>query len=113
TSATVLVVDDDANARHLLAGMLEPARVTVQQASSGAEALERMREHAPDLVLLDLVMPEISGFDVVTSMRLDPALQDIPVLIVTAKDLTADERRRLNGSVEGVFSKGGLTQHDL
>jgi CheY-like chemotaxis protein len=112
-AATVLVVDDDPGARDLLAAMLEPANFNVIQASSGAAALDLMRSRPPDVVLLDLMMPEVSGFDVVTSMRLDPATSDIPVFIVTAMDLAPKERERLNGSVAGVFTKASMNNHDL
>jgi signal transduction histidine kinase/DNA-binding response OmpR family regulator len=110
---TVLVVDDEDNARALIGGMLEPLNFNVINAASGGEALELMRRQKPDVVLLDLMMPEVSGFDVVTSMRLDPLIHDVPVLIVTAKDLTASERQVLNGSVVGVFSKGSLRKANL
>jgi signal transduction histidine kinase/DNA-binding response OmpR family regulator len=110
---TILIVDDDPGARELLSGVLTPMRFTVEQASSGSEALDRIREQPPDAVLLDLMMPGMSGFDVVVQMRLDPNARHIPVFIVTAKDLTQDERSMLNGSIAGIFNKGSLSKNDL
>jgi signal transduction histidine kinase/CheY-like chemotaxis protein len=111
--ATILVVDDDPSARELITAMLSPLHFDVVGAGSGREALQRLRASPPDAVLLDLMMPDLSGFDVLTSMRLEPSLQDIPVLIITAKDLTSSDRSLLSGRISGIFSKGSLNKRDL
>src|SRR6185312_4515472 len=104
----VLAVDDDPAALALVSGILEPASFNVRTASGGAEAIRAVSESAPDAILLDLMMPEVSGFEVVTALRTDPATQEIPIIILTAKELTAAERASLNGKVSAVFQKGDL-----
>lgn len=107
-SFTFLVVDDNPNvlATHtwLLQSQLPSSRVL--QASNGRQALELMRRHHPDLVLLDLMMPELSGFEVLSEMQQDPDLSDIPVVVLTAKSLTQDAVSRLTTGVTAVLGKG-------
>ncbi|HLG68925.1 MAG TPA: response regulator [Chloroflexota bacterium] len=111
--ASVLAVDDDPSALALVAGILEPASFNIATASGGAEAIQAVRQSSPDAILLDLMMPEVSGFEVVAALRTDPATQDIPIIIITAKELTAAERASLNGQVSAVFQKGDLRAADL
>jgi len=77
----------------------------VKGANGGAEGLKMIRESAPDLILLDLMMPDMDGFQLVAKLQEDPALQDIPVIVVTARDLTAADRERLNSGVQTVLLK--------
>ena len=109
----VLVVEDDEKTRELLARTLEKEDWDVMQAGNGREALEQMSQIKPDLILLDLMMPVMDGFDFLLAMRGNPAWKDIPVIVVTAKDLTADDRRILSGKVEQVLEKGAYTQQQL
>jgi GAF domain-containing protein/CheY-like chemotaxis protein/anti-sigma regulatory factor (Ser/Thr protein kinase) len=109
----VLVVDDDAEIRQLLRRMLEPEGYTVVEAENGRVALERLREISPSVVLLDLMMPEMDGFAFVTEFRRHEPWRAIPIVVITAKDLTRDDRERLNGYVEKILQKGAYGREQL
>jgi signal transduction histidine kinase/CheY-like chemotaxis protein len=109
----VLVVDDDPHALELVAKILEPLGFTVIKAASGEEGVQLARQRGPDLVILDLLMPGLSGFEVVKVLKADLYTRAIPVLILTAKDMSARDKADLNGHVEAVFSKGSLASIDL
>jgi len=102
----LLVVDDDPDVRELLTQGLVSAGYRVQGAPGGAEALELMSKDPPSAVLLDLMMRPPDGFEVLCRMREDPALRAIPVMIVTAKELTAEEHVELEGSAQRIIRKG-------
>jgi signal transduction histidine kinase/CheY-like chemotaxis protein len=102
----LLVVDDDPDVRDLLTQGLVSAGYRVQDAPGGAEALELMSQDPPSAVLLDLMMRPPDGFEVLCRMREDPALRAIPVMIVTAKELTAEEHVELAGSAQRIIRKG-------
>lgn len=85
TRKTVLVVDDERPIVSLLARVVQSVGAKVEIAYNGKEALEKMRAHKPDLVLLDLIMPVMSGEEVLTVMETDPALQGIPVVVISTK----------------------------
>jgi signal transduction histidine kinase/CheY-like chemotaxis protein len=102
----LLVVDDDPDVRDLLTRGLVSAGYRVQDAPGGAEALELMSQDPPSAVLLDLMMRPPDGFEVLCRMREDPALRAIPVMIVTAKELTAEEHVELAGSAQRIIRKG-------
>jgi CheY-like chemotaxis protein len=104
----ILVVDDDPALRELLRRTLEREGYTVVEAADGRAALARIEERLPGLILLDLMMPHMDGFEVLAELRARPAWRAIPVVVVTAKDLTPEERQRLNGQVERVLAKGAL-----
>jgi CheY-like chemotaxis protein len=101
----VLVVDDDPKAVQLISTYLEPAGFRVLTAFSGKDGISVARRHHPDLIVLDLMMPELNGFDVVDALQGDPSTATIPVIIVTAKQVTAADRARLNGAVQKVLEK--------
>jgi signal transduction histidine kinase/CheY-like chemotaxis protein len=101
----VLVVDDDAKAREILAAYLAEPGCQALRASGGREAIEMARAERPDLILLDLMMPEVSGFDVIDALRTDSRTNTIPIVIITAKQLTAEERATLNGHVTTILQK--------
>ena len=103
-----LVVEDDPATREMLRRMLERDGWAVTEAPNGRVGLERVASGRCDLVLLDLMMPDLDGFKFVERLRAEPAWRAIPVLVVTAKDLTDDERRRLNGKVACVLQKGTI-----
>ncbi|HLQ15617.1 MAG TPA: response regulator [Candidatus Eisenbacteria bacterium] len=109
----VLVVDDESANRDWLAGILEPAGFGVISASGGAEAIELARSRKPDLVLLDLLMPEVTGFDVVEALRSDEATRQIPIMVLTSKDLTKADKRHLNGQVSTILRRGSTGATDL
>ena len=104
--ATVLVADDDADMRRLLEKELDAAGFRVRTARDGAEALELLARDRPSAVVLDLLMPEPDGFEVLYRMRDDAALRTIPVVVLTGKDLTATDYARLNGSAQRILRKG-------
>jgi len=101
----LLVVDDDADVRNLLAQGLVSAGYRVQSVEGGAEALTAMSRERPSAVLLDLMMRPPDGFEVLCRMREDAELRDIPVIIVTAKDLTEKDREILRGAANRVIRK--------
>jgi len=111
--AQVLIVEDDTNMRSLLRRMLQRQGWTVAEAVDGHEALEKLRALRPQLVLLDLIMPQLNGFEVMDAMRRDEALRDIPIIVVTAMDITAKEADRLKGCVQEIFNKGHYDRKDL
>jgi len=108
-----LIVDYEAGARDPLAAILTRAECQVIVAQDGAEALRIVREQPVDVVVLDLMMPGMSGLDVVRELRSSPQTVDLPILICTGKDLTEDERQQLNGQVESILSKGAGTDDIL
>ena len=110
----VLVVDDTAEARRLIMRILQSqGNYTIEQAENGLEALKKARTTQPDLIVLDLMMPEMDGFAVLDRLKEDPILSDIPVIVVTAKDLTAAEKARLSGRIESLMQKGSFMDDDL
>ena len=113
TRAQVLVVDDDPKTRDMLRRTLQKAGWTVVEAANGCEALEALERAKPALVLLDLLMPDMDGFEVLERLNGDATWREVPVIIVTAKDLTPDDVDRLNGRVAKVLQKGAYQRRDL
>jgi len=108
-----LVVDDKAENREVLRRALENEGWQVSEAENGRVGLEKVAEQAPSLILLDLMMPVMDGFEFVMEMRKQDASRAIPIVVVTAKDVTEEERRRLNGDVVGLIQKGGLDREAM
>ncbi len=106
---TVLVVDDHPDVRDVLARTLRKEGWTVDEANGGEAALSYLARHSPDVIVLDLLMPGVDGFTVIERLKANPAWSNIPVLVVTAKDLTPADRARLQGGVESVVQKSGRT----
>src|SRR4029077_12683781 len=92
---------------------LEGQQWIVQEAANGREALARLREDKPDLILLDLMMPEMDGFAVVAALQKEPAWRDIPVIVITSLDLDAGDRERLNSGVKSVLVKDTFRPTEL
>jgi signal transduction histidine kinase/DNA-binding response OmpR family regulator/PAS domain-containing protein len=111
--AQVLVVDDDPKTRDMLRRTLQKAGWTVAEAANGSEAIEALERAKPALVLLDLMMPGMDGFEVLERLHGDETWREVPVIIITAKDLTADDVDRLNGRVVKVLQKGAYQRRDL
>jgi CheY-like chemotaxis protein/anti-sigma regulatory factor (Ser/Thr protein kinase) len=109
----VLLVEDDGDVRGLMRQALASAGWTISEAENGRVALERMAERRPDAIVLDLVMPEMDGFEFLAAFRAHEAWRGVPVLVVTARDLTDEDRQRFNGGVERVIQKGGYAGEDL
>jgi PAS domain S-box-containing protein len=109
----VLVVEDEAAMREVLRRALEKEGWAVREAANGREALACMAEGRPELILLDLMMPEMDGFQFVDEVRQHQDWRSIPIVVVTAMDLTPDDRRRLNGYVEQILHKGVYSRERL
>ena len=108
-TTTVLLVDDNPDDALLIRRLLEGKKsYRVHHAKDGWEGLAMARQHLPDLIVSDLTMPGIDGFGFVEELKLDPRTKDIPVVVVSAKDITTEERKRLNGHIEAVYQKGSL-----
>jgi PAS domain S-box-containing protein len=105
---TVLVVDDDPRAVELLAAYLAEPGYRVLRAFDGRSGIELARREHPDLIVLDLMMPEVSGFDVVEALKASPETATLPIVIVTAKSLTAADRAQLNGHVSAILEKASF-----
>lgn len=109
----VLVVDDQPADRKLLARVLSEAGYEVREAPGGAEAIAEIHTHPPSAVVLDLMMPEVDGFAVLEHLKANQETRDIPVIVVTAKELTAEEHERLQQGVEFLMQKGIFDQEQL
>ncbi len=106
-SPRVLVVEDEAATREMICRVLGKGGWQVEQAVNGLDALQQLSVSAPDVILLDLMMPEMDGFEFLAGMKKNPDWKNIPVIVVTAKTLSSDDRARLSGSVETLISKDG------
>ena len=102
----VLVVEDDPIAREMIRQALEGDGWAVAEAANGRLALDRLAQGSPDIIVLDLMMPEMDGFEFLAEVRQQDRWRGIPVLVVTAMDLTDEDRRRLNGGAARVLQKG-------
>ena len=102
---TVLIVEDEADAAELFAEMMRVSGFRVLKTASSAPALSMMTEERPDIVLLDIMMPEVSGLDILRQMRRDQALANIPVVVVSAKSMPADIRNGLEAGASTYLTK--------
>jgi GAF domain-containing protein/CheY-like chemotaxis protein len=100
-----LLVDDDDVVRRGVRQALEPIGWKVMEAENGQVAVEALTATRPDVIILDLMMPKMDGFEFLDELRLRPEWQDLPVVVITAKDLTQEDRDRLNGGVERIIQK--------
>ncbi len=111
--AQVLIVEDDETTREMLKRMVENQGWTTSEAENGRVALARVMDAPPDLILLDLMMPEMDGFEFVAHLRRREEWRSIPVIVVTAKDLTPEDHLRLNGYVEKFIQKGAFSRQQV
>ncbi len=111
--APVLVVDDDASIRELERRTLEKAGMHVMEAANGKIAMQLIRQRVPKVILLDLIMPEMDGFELIDQLRADANLRTIPIVVVTNRDLTFAEREALQENVDQILQKGGHTMDEL
>ncbi len=108
-TTSVLLIDDNDDDALLIRRLLEGRKAyRVYHARDGWEGLAQARQKLPDLIITDLMMPGIDGFGLVEELKLDPRTEAIPVVVVSAKDITPEERARLNGHIEAVYQKGSL-----
>jgi CheY-like chemotaxis protein len=109
----ILIVEDNASTREILGRVLSSAGWSVTEAENGRIALESMKQALPSLILLDLLLPEMDGFDFLAELRKSPEWRAIPVIVLTACDLSAAEREQLNGEVRQVLMKGSYRREEL
>ena len=109
----VLVVDDDPDALDLAVAMVEVGGYEIQTATNGREALDAITRRRPDAIILDLMLPEMDGFEVVHRMSLNPDWHDIPVILLTARDLSHEERRALDIGTARIIQKGSFSRDEL
>jgi signal transduction histidine kinase/DNA-binding response OmpR family regulator len=105
TAATILAIDDDPMALELIAAILEPEGYTVLKATDGREGLELARRAQPALVILDLLMPDVDGFEVLDGLRGEPTTAGVPIVILTSRTMSAAEKARLNGRITHLAHK--------
>lgn len=110
---SVLVVDDDPDALDLVMALLEGSGYEARTSTTGREALEEIERERPDVIILDLMLPEMDGFEVVHRLSLNPDWRTIPVILVTARDLSHEERRALDLATTQIMQKGSLTRDEL
>ena len=113
TPGSVLVVEDDPATREIMVRTLEADGWTAAEAENGRVAIERLKAHVPDLILLDLMMPEMDGFEFVSRIRDNEEWRKVPVVVVTAKDITPQDQMRLEGNVRKIFHKATYTREEL
>lgn len=106
-------MDDDRNTLDLVSSILRSAGYTPHAAPSGKDAFQLLSAVRMDAILLDLIMPEMDGFEILRKVKEDPVLGDIPVLVITAKDLTAGEIELLKRETSALFRKSGSWKADL
>jgi CheY-like chemotaxis protein/anti-sigma regulatory factor (Ser/Thr protein kinase) len=105
-----IAIDDDESSRCVIAACLEQEGVEVLTASGGAEGLALVRSRGADVILCDLLMPDMDGYEVVAELQRDPATRGIPILVVTAQDLNDEDKARLNGNILGIVQKGSALE---
>ena len=113
SAGLVMVVEDDEETRNIVHRVLEARGWRTLLARDGAEALELLERHTPDVMLLDLMMPRVDGFGVLDALRADPRFERLPVIVLTAMDLSVEELQMLNKHVSRVLQKGETSARDL
>jgi threonine synthase len=107
-------VDDNPDVRRLVRRILQSqGDYKISEATNGREAIELAHTERPNLIILDLMMPEMDGFSVLERLQADPNTKDIPVIVVTAKELTSAEKDRLNGHIQKLMQKGDFMSDEL
>jgi len=105
-TVTVLAIDDDPAALALYRGALAPEGFVVREAASGEDGLVQARSEPVDLIVLDLLLPDLDGFEVAARLKTDPSTADIPILVITGHEFSDGQKERLNGQVLAVLTKG-------
>jgi len=110
----VAIVDDSPDARRLIRRILQSqGNYTIYEAEGGRQAIELVEKEHPDLIILDLMMPEMDGFAVLDSLRSKPDTANIPVVVATAKELTPEEKSRLKGQIQSLMQKGDFLSDEF
>jgi len=111
---SIAIIEDDPQSALLLRRILQTqGEYRIFEAHGGIEGIEMVCRERPDLVLLDLMMPDVDGFAVLEALKADEGVRDVPVIVITAKELTTAERARLSGQIETLMQKGSFTDEDL
>jgi CheY-like chemotaxis protein len=108
-----MVVEDNAENREMMRRQLTKAGWRVMEAENGRRALDCLQIEQPGIILLDLMMPEMDGFEFVSELRQRPEWQSIPVIVLTAKDLTQEDRQRLEGQIQRIYQKGSYNRETI
>ena len=109
----VLVVDDDPNVVDMLRQSLPESDFSLESALDGVAGLRAIEANRPDILLLDLIMPRLDGFGVIENLRANPQTRDLPIIVISAKELTSDESKKLKESVAFVMKKQGFDGEKL
>jgi threonine synthase len=110
----IAIIDDAPEARRLIRRILQSqGNFTISEAADGKEGLSLIRNEHPDLIVLDLMMPELDGFSVLEALKADSNTADIPVIVSTAKELTEEEKGRLKGQIQSLMQKGDFMSDDF
>ena len=110
----IVIVEDTAEARRLIRRILQSqGNFTIMEATNGREGLELIQKELPDLIILDVMMPEMDGFTVIEALRANPETAVIPVIVATAKELTPDEKNRLGGQIQSLMQKGDFLNDEF
>lgn len=110
----VAVIDDEADSRQLIRRILQAqGDYTIVEAADGPAGIQLSRRERPDLVILDLMMPGMDGFQVLHALKDDPVTANIPVIVATAKELTADEKARLSTHIKALMQKGDFLNDEF
>jgi threonine synthase len=111
---SIAILEDNPQSALLLRRILQTrGDYQILEARDGASGLEMVRREHPDLILLDLMMPGMDGFEVLEALKADKELSKVPIVVITAKELTSAERKRLSGQIEALMEKGAFTDEDL
>jgi len=110
---SVLVLEDEPETREMLRRTMEKEEWQVVEAGNGYEGLASLVERVPAVILLDLLMPEMDGFEFIQELRKRPGCREVPVIVLTAKDITEEDRRRLDGQVARILQKGPMSREEL
>jgi CheY-like chemotaxis protein len=113
SAGVILVVDDQPENVQLMADVLATAGYATLGANGGAEALRLLEGQRPNAILLDMLMPEMDGFELIRRIRGNPATADIPIMVITAMLVGGDERKRLEREAQSIFQKGTFWIEDL
>ncbi len=110
----IAIVEDTLEARRLIRRILQSqGSFTILEASNGREGLDLIQKELPDLVILDMMMPEMDGFSVIEALKANPQTASIPVIVATAKELTMDEKKRLDGQIQALMQKGDFLNDEF
>jgi threonine synthase len=110
----IVIVDDEPNVRRLIKRILQSqGNYTLFEAADGKTAIELVTHEIPDLVILDLMMPEVDGFSVMDILQSQKETRDIPIIVITAKELTTNEKLRLKGRIQALMQKGNFISEGL